>query len=342
MFIVCVVLLLGTCPILVGAENGQIGAVQEHVAHKVDAVHVAVGLALLNGIVAVNGKEVVLEALGQGRLPALELVDELLELRRRGPGQLRLEVLVAGPAGDLAPDVCGAHAVANDADFANGESDGGHALRVVELGGALGLAKDKVLALAGQLDGHVCGGQGPLAALAAAQQRVHEEAGPGGAAADLGLDELVAGRDAVAGDARLAGQVHDLDEADGHAQVDPGAPAIASAPVVAGEHEQGLDAADGGRLEVLLQDLAGVGGVGIAGLSLGAEGRRRVFDEAARRGKGQSAACSRGVLEREGWRTYRMASASIAQAIHGSRVRSRMRSSSVGVWWKLHLYEQRR
>lgn len=34
---------------------------------------------------------------------------------------------------------------------------------------------------------------------------------------------------------------------------------------------------------------------------------------------------------------YLMASARIAQAIHGSRVRSRIRRSSVGVWWKLHL-----
>lgn len=56
---------LGTRAVLVRAEHGQVGAMQEHVAHKVDAVHVAVGLALLDGIVAVEGKEVVLEALGQ-------------------------------------------------------------------------------------------------------------------------------------------------------------------------------------------------------------------------------------------------------------------------------------
>jgi hypothetical protein len=34
---------------------------------------------------------------------------------------------------------------------------------------------------------------------------------------------------------------------------------------------------------------------------------------------------------------YLMASASIAQAIHGSKVRSRILRSKVGVWWKLHL-----
>lgn len=206
----------------------------------------------------------------------------MLKLRRRGPGQLRLEVFVAGPASDLAPDVGGTHAVGNDADFADGQGDGGHALGVVELGGALGLAKDKVLALAGQLDGHVCGRQRPLAALAAAQQRVHEEAGPGGAAADFGLDELLARGDAVARDARLARQVHDLDEADGHAQVYPGAPSVAGAPVMAGQHEEGLDAADGGRFEVLLQDLAGMGGIGIASLCLGAEGGRGVLDESGK------------------------------------------------------------
>jgi hypothetical protein len=35
--------------------------------------------------------------------------------------------------------------------------------------------------------------------------------------------------------------------------------------------------------------------------------------------------------------TNLMASASIAQAIHGSKVRSRILRSKVGVWWKLHL-----
>jgi hypothetical protein len=44
-------------------------------------------------------------------------------------------------------------------------------------------------------------------------------------------------------------------------------------------HQGFLHAADRGRLEVLLQDLAGMGGVGIAGLSLRLERRRRVFDE---------------------------------------------------------------
>lgn len=35
--------------------------------------------------------------------------------------------------------------------------------------------------------------------------------------------------------------------------------------------------------------------------------------------------------------TYRTAKASMAHTVHGSRERSRMRRSRVGVWWKLHL-----
>ena len=267
--------------VLLGAQHGQVGAVQEHVAHEVDAVHVRVGLALLDGIVAVEGEEVVLQALGQRLLPALELVDELLELRRRRPRQLRLEVVGARPLGDLAPYVGGAQAVPDDADLADWEGDGRHAHAVVELLGTRGLTEDKVLALARQLDGHVVGLQRALPPLASAQQRVHQEAGPGSATADFGLDELVTCGHAVARDLELLGQVHDLDEADGHAEIDPGAPSVAGAPVVAGEHEQRLHAADARRLEVRLQHLAGVGGVGVAGLGLRAERRRGVFDEAA-------------------------------------------------------------
>lgn len=36
---------------------------------------------------------------------------------------------------------------------------------------------------------------------------------------------------------------------------------------------------------------------------------------------------------------YLTASASRAHTRYGSSVLSRIRSSSVGVWWKLHLYE---
>ena len=254
---------------------------EEHVAHEVYAVHVAVGLALLDGIVAVEGEEVVVQALGKRRLPGLELVDEVLELRRGRPRELALQVFGAGPARDLAPDVGCAHAVADDANLAHWQCYGGHALRVVKLGRALGLAKDKVLALAGQLDGHVGGRQRPLASLAAAEERVHQEAGPGSSAAHLGLDELLARRHAIAWYARLARQVHDLDQTNGHAQVYPRPPPVAGAPVMARQHQQRLHAADGGCLEVLLQDLAGMGGIGIAGRRLSTKGRGRLLHESA-------------------------------------------------------------
>jgi hypothetical protein len=145
-----------------------------------------------------------------------------------------------------------------------------------------GLAEDEGLLLAGQLDGHVRGVQRPLAALPTAQQRVHQEACPGRPPAHLGLDELLARRHAVPRCLELLRQVHDLDQADGHAQVDPGASSVAGAPVVAGEHEQRLHAADARRLEIALEELAGAGGVGIAGLCLRAEARGRVFHEPGR------------------------------------------------------------
>jgi len=49
---------------------------------------------------------------------------------------------------------------------------------------------------------------------------------------------------------------------------------------MAGEHEEGLDAGDGGGFEVGLQDLAGVGCEGVGGGGLGGEAGWGVFDEA--------------------------------------------------------------
>jgi hypothetical protein len=45
------------------------------------------------------------------------------------------------------------------------------------------------------------------------------------------------------------------------------------------QHQQGLHTTDARRLKIRLQDLAGVGGEGIASLSLGLEGRRRLIYE---------------------------------------------------------------
>lgn len=76
MFIIRPRCVLGT---VVRPKDWQVRPIKKHLAHEIDTVHVAVRLALVDGIMRMQREQIVLEPSRERALPLIELIVKLLK-----------------------------------------------------------------------------------------------------------------------------------------------------------------------------------------------------------------------------------------------------------------------